>query len=93
MSAIVAFLRVYLPMLGVMTGFAFAEKNRTQGQAGANELSLMLAGVLVGVQAFGPGLLLLVLGDIESVLAMLKAADLGSQPIALGAVTYFYSKR
>lgn len=93
MRAIVAFLGVYLPLIGVMAGFAFG-----RGKGGKPEptidvrLPLVLAFVLVGVQSFSPGLLLLLFGDINSVLAMLNTAAPGSQPVSLGAVAYFYSK-
>lgn len=92
-SAIVAFLGVYLPLLGVMAGSAFGKKRRDKRDSGQSiEMPLVLAFVLVGAQAFSPGLLLVVLGDINSVLTMLQTAAPGSQPISLGAVAYFFSK-
>lgn len=90
-TAIGAFLSVYLPMIGAMAGFLFA-RGPTQKETTASGSALLLATTVVTAQALGPGVLLLVFGDINSVLSTLSTLGLGSQTVGLAAVTYFYSK-
>lgn len=93
LDAMLIVAQLYAPLLGVFIAFHFpAGPPRQTTDRPVPATPLFLAAVLIGVYAFAPVLLLLVITDIESIVVLLRRLSPVGQVVSSGILAFFFSR-
>jgi hypothetical protein len=89
--AIERLLQVYVPLLGILAGFYFAEQSSTKGSHTSIE-AFGFAMVLICVWVFAAPVLIFFSATIEAAIRLLNSISVLGTSLASSALAFFFSK-